>query len=139
TRPTSAYCSGSWSGRSSPRPTFSLDTRQSRRAVPVAEDPNNGAATPPDSAAEEPAEGAATEKRRKFRFPSAFTVLTLVALLVWGLTFVIPAGQYELNDDGAPVPGTYEEIDAPLGFVDRVEDFFLAPVNGLYGIESVES
>src|SRR5690606_27601675 len=37
------------------------------------------------------------------------------------------------------IPGTYEEIDAPLGFVDRVEDFFLAPVNGLYGIEGVES
>ncbi len=103
----------------------------------MAEDPNQGA--PPGSAPDDQTEGSGEGKRRRFRFPSAFTVLTLVALLVWGLTFIIPAGQYELDDEGAPIPGTYEEIPAPLDFVDRVEDFFLAPVNGLYGIEGSES
>jgi uncharacterized ion transporter superfamily protein YfcC len=104
----------------------------------VAEDPNTGGSPPGAETGESPA-GGGPGKRRKFKFPSAFTVLTLVALLIWGLTWVIPAGQYELDDEGAPIPGTYEEIEAPLGFVDRVEDFFLAPVNGLYGIESTET
>jgi uncharacterized ion transporter superfamily protein YfcC len=104
----------------------------------MADDPRGGAAPPP-AGSEGQREGPEDGGRKGLRFPSAFTVLTLVALLVWGLTWVIPAGQYELNDEGAPIPGTYEEIPAPLGFVDRVEDFFLAPVNGLYGIEGAES
>ena len=48
------------------------------------------------------------ERRRKFRFPTAFTVLAGVLLLVWFASFVVPAGHYQLDKDGAPVPGTYE-------------------------------
>ena len=72
-------------------------------------------------------------------FPSAFTVLLIVLLGVWLLAFVIPAGQYDVNDEGAPIPGTYQEVPAPLDFGERVRDFFLAPINGLYGIEDSET
>jgi uncharacterized ion transporter superfamily protein YfcC len=50
------------------------------------------------------------EQRRKFRFPTAFTVLACVLLLVWLASFVVPAGRYELDKSGAPIPGSYEQL-----------------------------
>ena len=80
----------------------------------------------------------ASSPRRRW-FPSAFTVLLIVLLGVWLLAFVVPAGQYEVNDAGAPIPGTYSEVPAPQSFGDRVKDFFFAPINGLYGIQGSET
>jgi uncharacterized ion transporter superfamily protein YfcC len=57
--------------------------------------------------AEPPAEPAAPEKH--FKFPTAFTVLAGVLLLVWIASFFVPAGRYELKD-GSPVPGTYHKL-----------------------------
>jgi uncharacterized ion transporter superfamily protein YfcC len=76
---------------------------------------------------------------RKWNFPTAFTVLFVVTVAVWVLAFVIPTGAYQVDEDGRPVPGSYEEIDADLSFYDRFMELFLAPVNGLYGIESSET
>ena len=77
---------------------------------------------------------------RRWRFPSAFTVLFVVTIAVWLLSFVVPSGQYQLDPEtGQPLPGTYEEIDVDLSFTDRLYDLFMAPVNGLYGIESSET
>jgi len=73
--------------------------------------------------------------KRKFQFPSAFTVLAIVALGVWLLAFIIPSGQYRQTKDGAPIPGTYHHVPAPMNFGGRVSDLFLSPVNGLYGIQ----
>jgi hypothetical protein len=70
-----------------------------------------------------------TEPRR-FRFPSAFTVLLIVAVAVWVIAMIIPAGQYD-EKDGSPVPGTYHEVPSPMDFGERVNDLFLSPVNGL--------
>ncbi|MEU1673107.1 Na+/H+ antiporter NhaC family protein [Streptomyces roseifaciens] len=77
-------------------------------------------------------------RRRKPRFPSAFTVLVAVTVIVWGLTFVVPAGRYDTKD-GAPVPGTYHAVDLTTGFAGRLKDLFLAPVNGLYGVTNADS
>ncbi|MEU7580571.1 Na+/H+ antiporter NhaC family protein [Streptomyces sp. NPDC041068] len=87
--------------------------------------------------AEEPS-GAPSEKpsgKRKFTFPSALTVLAIVTVAVWLLAFLIPSGQYDRNDSGAPVEGTYHRVDSGQSFVDRLSDLFLSPVNGLYGIQ----
>ena len=46
---------------------------------------------------------------RHFRFPTAFTVLFLVLLLVWVAAFFVPAGKYQTKG-GSPVPGTYHEL-----------------------------
>ena len=75
---------------------------------------------------------------RKFRFPSAFTVLLIVAVAVWVLAMIIPAGQYDMKD-GSPVPGTYHEVPSPMDFRERVNDLLLSPVNGLYGIQDAET
>lgn len=94
-----------------------------------------GAAAPPTG---QGPEGAPVTKG--FRFPSAFTVLFAVTVLVWLLAFVIPTGAYEVDpDSGRPVPGTYDAVDADLSFTDRLMQLFLAPVNGLYGVASSET
>ena len=77
--------------------------------------------------------------RRSASFPSAYTVLAIVTVAVWLLAFVIPSGQYATDDDGRPEQGSYQKVDSPLSFSDRVEDLFLSPVNGLYGVEDPET
>ena len=57
---------------------------------------------------EEPS--AAPEKpKRNLRFPTAFTVLFAVLVLVWVASFFVPAGRYQTKD-GSPVPGTYHKL-----------------------------
>ena len=73
--------------------------------------------------------------RRRAGFPAPITILTLVLVLVWLLTFFIPSGQYQLDASGSPIPGSFMTIHPPLDFVGRVRELLLAPVNGLYGIQ----
>jgi uncharacterized ion transporter superfamily protein YfcC len=82
---------------------------------------------------------AAEAEKKGFQFPSTMTVLILVTLLVWLAAFLIPSGTYEHDENGVPTPGSYRQIDSPQDFGDRVGDFFLAPVNGLYGIQNPET
>ncbi|MEV5675957.1 YfcC family protein [Streptomyces sp. NPDC052179] len=72
---------------------------------------------------------------KKFVFPSALTILALVTLAVWALAFLIPSGAYDRDKDGAPVQGTYHRVPSDQSFVDRLNDLFLSPVNGLYGVQ----
>ena len=62
----------------------------------------------PEPADEPP--GPAAEPKGTFRFPTAFTVLFLVLVLVWVASFFVPAGKYETDASGSPVPGTYHEL-----------------------------
>ncbi|MEV1021587.1 YfcC family protein [Streptomyces sp. NPDC050264] len=77
--------------------------------------------------------------KKKFTFPSALTVLAVVTVAVWLLAFLIPSGQYDRNGDGAPLEGTYHRVDSGQSFLDRLNDLFLAPVNGLYGIQDLKT
>jgi uncharacterized ion transporter superfamily protein YfcC len=79
------------------------------------------------------------EEKKGFQFPSTMTVLIIVTLLVWIAAFLIPSGTYEHDENGVPQPGSYREIDSPQDFGERVGDFFLAPVNGLYGLQDPET
>lgn len=89
--------------------------------------------TATDPGTEEP------QHKRKFTFPSALTILAIVTVAVWLLAFLIPSGAYDRNDKGAPVQGSYHRVDSGQTFVDRLNDLFLAPVNGLYGIQDEKS
>ncbi|MGW1976411.1 YfcC family protein [Streptomyces sp. NPDC001889] len=84
-----------------------------------------------------PPDGPADGARRAF--PSALTVLVLVTLAVWAVAFLIPPGSYDHDPDGAPVEGTYHRVDSGRSLTDRLGDLFLAPVNGLYGIQDQSS
>jgi uncharacterized ion transporter superfamily protein YfcC len=47
---------------------------------------------------------------KKFKFPTAFTVLAAVLILVWIASFFVPAGAYKTDFAGSPTPGTYHEL-----------------------------
>ncbi len=72
--------------------------------------------------------------RPGFRFPSAFTILFGLIVLVAALTWIIPAGQYarvasEVLGKDVPVAGSYAPTDAnPQGIFDVI----LAPIAGFY-------
>ncbi|MDQ1247859.1 MAG: hypothetical protein QG597_2231 [Actinomycetota bacterium] len=72
--------------------------------------------------------------KRTFAFPSAVTTLALVTVLVWVAALFLPAGQYDLDADGSPIPGTYTQVPSPLEGWAKVQQLILAPVNGIYGL-----
>lgn len=72
-------------------------------------------------------------KKPKFALPSAYTILFGLIVLVAIATWIIPAGQYALDEQGSPIPGTYQEIDSEPQQI--VTGSLEAPINGLYGIE----
>lgn len=88
---------------------------------------------PPGSTVEARAE------KRSFQFPSAVTTLVLVTLLVWAAALVIPAGRYQSDADGSPVPGTFEQVPSPLTLGEKASQLVLAPVNGTYGLQNPDS
>lgn len=83
--------------------------------------------------------GSTGRSRRIFSFPSAFTVLAAVTVLVWLVALILPSGAYDTDGGGRPIPGTYHAASADLSFTDRLMQLFLAPVNGLYGIKNAQT
>jgi len=95
-----------------------------------------------DTDAGSPADGSNDDvgtTKRKFEFPSAVTTLAIVAVAVWLVALVIPAGEYQLDPDGAPIPGTYEQIPSPLTFWESLQQLLLSPINGIYGLLNPET
>jgi uncharacterized ion transporter superfamily protein YfcC len=70
---------------------------------------------------------------RGFSLPSAYTILFLLIVVVALLTWIIPAGAYDVDADGEPLPGSYHAVDPNPQRI--VVDSLMAPINGLYGIE----
>jgi uncharacterized ion transporter superfamily protein YfcC len=81
----------------------------------------------------------AAEPKRGFKFPGAVTTLAIVTVLVWVATLFIPAGRYQTDADGSPIPGTFEQIASPLTSTETVKQLILAPINGIYGLRSVQT
>ncbi len=79
------------------------------------------------------------EKKKGFKFPTAFTVLFFVLLIVWALSFVIKPGAYDYiacgDGNPKPIPASYHSTEVDSTFKDRLYDLWLSPVNGLYGIQ----
>jgi uncharacterized ion transporter superfamily protein YfcC len=75
----------------------------------------------------------AEEKKKGFRFPTAYTILFLLIILVVIGTWIIPAGSYDYDEDGEPIPGTYHEVEKNPQRI--VTDGLLAPIDGMYGIQ----
>jgi uncharacterized ion transporter superfamily protein YfcC len=73
------------------------------------------------------------KKRGRFTLPSAYTILFALIVLMAIATWIVPAGVYDRDEEGAPVPGTYHEVDPNPQRI--LIDSITAPINGLYGIE----
>ncbi|MFK0573353.1 YfcC family protein [Endozoicomonas sp.] len=71
---------------------------------------------------------------KAFRFPSAYTILFLIIVFMAILTWIIPAGKYQVETNETlgrevPIAGTYSEVDPnPQG----LEKILLAPISGFY-------
>jgi uncharacterized ion transporter superfamily protein YfcC len=85
---------------------------------------------------DQPTVPAEPEKKSRFTLPSAYTILFALIVLVAIATWIIPAGIYNLNAAGEPVPGTYHEVPSHPAHILR--DSLTAPINGLYGIENAK-
>jgi uncharacterized ion transporter superfamily protein YfcC len=88
------------------------------------------AADPMPTEAEEPAGRA---------FPSPLTILLIIIVGVWILGLILPSGEFQLDESGSPIPGSYQEVDSPLTFRESITDLLLSPINGLYGIQNLET
>jgi uncharacterized ion transporter superfamily protein YfcC len=73
------------------------------------------------------------DKKRRFTLPSAYTILFALIVLMAIATWIVPAGVYDRDDEGAPVPETYHEVESNPQRI--LIDSITAPINGLYGIE----
>ncbi len=82
----------------------------------------------------DPATPAAPEQKGRFALPSAYTILFALIVVAALATWIIPAGIYDLNAAGEPIPGTYHEVPGHPSRI--VVDSLTAPINGLYGIEN---
>jgi uncharacterized ion transporter superfamily protein YfcC len=85
-----------------------------------------------DSTQVEPGDEPRAKKR--FTLPSAYTILFGLIVLAAIATWIVPAGTYDLNEAGEPVPGTYREVEQKPQRI--LVDSLTAPINGLYGIEN---
>lgn len=70
----------------------------------------------------------------KDRFPTAYSILFVLIIVMAALTWILPAGQYQrvaneaLGKD-APVPGTYKVVEAAQ---QGAFDVLMAPITGFY-------
>jgi uncharacterized ion transporter superfamily protein YfcC len=74
------------------------------------------------------------KKRKRFTLPSAYTILFALIVVAAIATWIVPAGTYDLDEEGSPVPGTYHEVESQPAKI--LVDSLTAPINGLYGIEN---
>jgi uncharacterized ion transporter superfamily protein YfcC len=73
------------------------------------------------------------EKKKGFTFPTAYTILFILIIIVVIATWVVPAGQYETNEDGEPIPGSYHPVESNPQRI--LADGLMASVNGMYGLQ----
>jgi uncharacterized ion transporter superfamily protein YfcC len=74
--------------------------------------------------------------KRGLRLPSAYTILFILIVVVAFATWIIPAGRYDYNADGTPIPGTYHAVEQNPARI--IADSLTAPINGLYGITGAD-
>lgn len=73
--------------------------------------------------------------KKKFKMPSAYTILFLIIIAVAILTWIIPAGQYATDKAGNIIAHTYKSVAAnPQG----IWDVFAAPIYGMVGNDTTE-
>jgi uncharacterized ion transporter superfamily protein YfcC len=93
---------------------------------------------PPPSATPAPTRPQTSEEpaKRSFTFPTAYTILFLLLIVMAVLTWIIPAGQYQLDAEGVPIPGTYHTV--PQNPQKIFSGTLLAPITGTYGIQNAD-
>ncbi len=76
---------------------------------------------------------ATNKTKKKFTFPTAFTILFLLLVVIAAATWIVPAGSYDYDEEGAPIPGTYHQVEPNPQKL--LASALKGPINGMYGIE----
>lgn len=72
--------------------------------------------------------------KRQFKSPNTYVIIFIVLVLVSLLTWIIPGGQYNLDDAGRSIGGTYHTVKAnPQGLWNVI----MAPIIGMVGNDKV--
>lgn len=78
-----------------------------------------------------------SEKVKKgFKMPTSYTILMLIIAFMAVMTWIIPAGQYQTDDAGNLITGTYEQVaQNPQG----IWDVLMAPIRAMLGHEPTKA
>lgn len=76
----------------------------------------------------------AISEKKKFKTPNTYVLLFFILLCVAVLTWVIPGGQYALDEAGRAMSGTYQQTPANR---QGLWDVIMAPIIGMIGNEQV--
>jgi uncharacterized ion transporter superfamily protein YfcC len=71
--------------------------------------------------------------KKKFEFPTAFTILFILLVVIALATWLVPAGSYDYDENGSPIPGTYHSV--PQNPQALLSSALKGPINGMYGIQ----
>lgn len=75
-----------------------------------------------------------TETKKQFKSPNAYVIIFSIMAIVAVLTWFIPGGQYELDEAGRTVAGTYSRTASnPQG----LWNLLMAPITGMIGNATV--
>lgn len=66
---------------------------------------------------------------RKFRMPTAYTILFGIILVMILLTWLVPSGEYDYQADGEPIAGSYHRVEDEA---QPITALVTAPMEGLY-------
>ncbi|MGT2911222.1 YfcC family protein [Streptococcus cameli] len=68
--------------------------------------------------------------KKGFKMPSSYSILMIIIALMAVMTWIIPAGQYQTDDAGNLITGTYERVaQNPQG----IWDVLMAPIRAMLG------
>ena len=71
-----------------------------------------------------------TLEKKQIKSPNAYVIIFCIILAVAVLTWIIPGGQYQLDDSGNAIAGTYSQAENnPQGLWDVI----MAPIVGMVG------
>ncbi len=77
---------------------------------------------------------AETLENKQFKSPNAYVIIFFIMALVAVLTWFVPGGQYELDESGRAIAGTYTSAQSnPQG----IWDIIMAPIIGMIGNKTV--
>jgi len=76
----------------------------------------------------------AEENKKGFKFPTAYTILFILIIIVVIATWIVPAGQYDRDEEGEPIPGSYHHVESNPRRI--IADGLQAPINGMYGLQA---
>ncbi|WP_071392795.1 YfcC family protein [Bacillus tuaregi] len=71
-------------------------------------------------------------KKKTFKSPNVYVTLFSIIVVIAILTWIIPGGEYQLNEDGQAIAGTYQQVESnPQG----IWQVLMAPIVGMIGGE----